>query len=85
MQNLIDLNRLAQILGRSPATIKKDLRRNPSAVPPRVIIPGTRSLGVGVYAISKAGWQRIPPRKEHEADIRPAPLCTGSARWNFFQ
>jgi predicted DNA-binding transcriptional regulator AlpA len=44
MQNLIDLNRLAQILGRSPATIKKDLRRNPSAVPPRVIIPGTRLL-----------------------------------------
>lgn len=44
MQNLIDLNELAQILGRSPATIKKDLRRNPLAVPPRLHIPGTRLL-----------------------------------------
>jgi predicted DNA-binding transcriptional regulator AlpA len=44
MQNLIDLNGLAHILGRSPETIKKDLRRNPLAVPPRLHIPGTRLL-----------------------------------------
>lgn len=42
--NLLDLNDLAAMLGRSPETIKKDLRRNRLAVPPRVYIPGTRLL-----------------------------------------
>lgn len=44
MQPLIDLGQLAEILGRSPETIKKDLKRNPLAVPPRLHIPGTRLL-----------------------------------------
>ena len=30
--------------GRSPETIRKDLRRNPAAVPPRLRIEGTRLL-----------------------------------------
>ena len=42
--NLLDLEDLAALLGRSPETIKKDLRRNRLAVPPRVHIPGTRLL-----------------------------------------
>lgn len=42
--NLLDLDDLATLLGRSPETIKKDLRRNRLAVPPRVYIPGTRLL-----------------------------------------
>jgi predicted DNA-binding transcriptional regulator AlpA len=42
--NLLDLSDLAALLGRSPETIKKDLRRNGLAVPPRVHIPGTRLL-----------------------------------------
>jgi predicted DNA-binding transcriptional regulator AlpA len=42
--NLLDLNDLAALLGRSPETIKKDLRRNRLAVPPRLHIPGTRML-----------------------------------------
>lgn len=41
---LIDLQDLALILKRSPETIKKDMRRNPAAVPPRVQIPGSRQL-----------------------------------------
>lgn len=41
---LLDLQELADILGRSPETIKKDLKRNPLAVPPRLYIPGTRLL-----------------------------------------
>jgi predicted DNA-binding transcriptional regulator AlpA len=41
---LLDLYELATLLGRSPETIKKDLRRNPMAVPPRLHIPGTRLL-----------------------------------------
>ena len=42
--NWLDLDDLATLLGRSPETIKKDLRRNRLAVPPRVYIPGTRLL-----------------------------------------
>lgn len=44
MSKLLDLNELADYLGRSPDTIKKDLKRNPIAVPPRLHIPGTRML-----------------------------------------
>lgn len=44
MQKLLDIHELATVLGRSPETIKKDLRRNPLAVPPRLHIPGTRML-----------------------------------------
>ena len=41
---LLTLNELADILGRSPETIRKDIRRNPDAVPPRLKLPGTRLL-----------------------------------------
>ena len=45
MENVIlDLTDLANLLGRSPETIKKDIRRNRLAVPPRLHIPGTRLL-----------------------------------------
>ena len=41
---LIDINSLAALLQRSPETIRKDMARNPAAVPPRVCLPGTRLL-----------------------------------------
>jgi predicted DNA-binding transcriptional regulator AlpA len=41
---LVDLNELSALLGRSPETIKKDMKRNRLAVPPRLRIPGTRLL-----------------------------------------
>ena len=41
---LLDLHELGAFLGRSPETIKKDLKRNRLAVPPRLHIPGTRLL-----------------------------------------
>ncbi len=44
MQKLMDIEDLAAVLGRSPETIKKDLRRHTMAVPPRLYIPGTRML-----------------------------------------
>jgi predicted DNA-binding transcriptional regulator AlpA len=44
MLPLLDLNEIARLLGRSPHTIKSDLRRNPSAVPPRLQLPGTKLL-----------------------------------------
>lgn len=44
IQQLLTLDELAQILGRSPDTIKKDMRRKPEAVPPRLVLPHTRLL-----------------------------------------
>lgn len=41
---LLTLDHLASILGRSPETVRKDLIRNPAAVLPRVVVPGTRLL-----------------------------------------
>lgn len=43
-QPVIGLHDLASLLGRSPETIRKDIHRNPLAVPPRLVIPGTRLL-----------------------------------------
>lgn len=44
LKPLLNLTDLARLLGRSPATLKRDLRRNPAAVPPQVRVPGTRLL-----------------------------------------
>lgn len=44
MNDLLTLNELAALLRRRPETIRKDLRRNPDAVPPRLNLPGTRLL-----------------------------------------
>ena len=41
---LLTLNELADVLSRSPETSRKDIRRNPDAVPPRLKLPGTRLL-----------------------------------------
>ncbi len=41
---LLDLEMLGRLLGRSPQTIRRDLRRNPNAVPPRIQLPGCRLL-----------------------------------------
>ncbi|MDM0108679.1 helix-turn-helix domain-containing protein [Variovorax sp. J22R24] len=38
------LDDIAHVLGRSAGTIKRDLRRNPDAVPPRLQLPGTKLL-----------------------------------------
>jgi predicted DNA-binding transcriptional regulator AlpA len=43
-ERLLTVEELGQILGRSPGTIQKDLRRNPDAVPPRLVLPNTRLL-----------------------------------------
>ena len=43
-ERLLTVHDLKAILGRSVETIQKDITRRPSAVPPRVLIPGTRLL-----------------------------------------
>lgn len=42
--SVLGLADIAALLGRSPETIRKDLRRNPATVPPRLRIEGTRLL-----------------------------------------
>ena len=44
IQPLLDLKGVAALLGQSPQTVKKHLKRNPMAVPPRLYVPGTRLL-----------------------------------------
>ncbi len=44
VQRLLSLEELAAILGRSPETVRRDLKRNPMAVPARLHMPGTRLL-----------------------------------------
>ena len=44
MTPLLNIGELAALLGRSAETIKRDIRRNPEAVPPRLNLPGTRML-----------------------------------------
>lgn len=44
MKPLLDLNDLAAVLRRSPDTIKRNLRTNPDAVPPRLVLPGSKML-----------------------------------------
>lgn len=51
---LLTLEQLSRILGRSPETVRKDITRNPGAVPPRVCIPGTRQLRWRVQDVE--GW-----------------------------
>ena len=44
MAPLIDIVELARVLKRRPQTIRRDMRRNPDAVPPQLVLPGTRLL-----------------------------------------
>ncbi len=44
IQQLLDLDELAQMLRRSPKSIREYLRRNPDAVPPLLMLPGTKLL-----------------------------------------
>ena len=70
---LLDLNDLASMLGRSPETIKKDMLRNHLAVPPRLHIPGTRLLrwrrvDVDAWLASHVEQREIEDRSNHQAD-----------------
>lgn len=68
---LLDLHALAKLLGRSPHTIRRDLRRNPDAVPPRLQLPGTRLLRWREAEVSS--WL------DRHASASPAPR-EGAAR-----
>lgn len=44
IERLLNVEEVAALIGRRPETLKKDLKRNPMAVPPRLLVPGTRLL-----------------------------------------
>lgn len=58
-KSVLALRDLASLLGRSPETIRKDLRRNPAAVPPRLRIEGTRLLRWRVADVDAWLAQRV--------------------------
>ena len=79
MENsILDLADLADLLGRSPETIKKDIRRNRLAVPPRLHIPGTRLLR----------WRRVDVDAwlaSHVESRVAALICHFTGREKYFQ
>lgn len=44
VERLLDLDELAWLLWQSPETVRRDMKRNPLAVPPCLQVPGTRLL-----------------------------------------
>lgn len=44
MTNYLDIYELAEMLGKHPETIRKNMKSRPWTVPPRMHIPGTRML-----------------------------------------
>lgn len=51
---LLDLQALAQPLGRCPKTVRHDMRRNPWAAPPSLQVLGTQQLSQREADV--AGW-----------------------------
>ena len=41
---VLDVDDLAQVLHKSPATIRRDIHRKPQSLPPRLKIPGSSAL-----------------------------------------
>lgn len=44
MTKYLDIDELAKLLGKSHATIRRNLRESPRRVPPKMHIPGTKML-----------------------------------------
>ncbi len=66
MDKLLCIEDVAQLLGRSPETIRKDIKRNPRGVPPLVRIPGCRLLRWRAEDV--AGWVAAHVEREQ---VRP--------------
>jgi predicted DNA-binding transcriptional regulator AlpA len=63
MTNYQDVHELAKVLGKSPETIRKNMRGNPMAVPPRMHIPRTRMLRWHRADVDAWLDERRPPSK----------------------
>ena len=68
MKMLINVAELGEIIQRSPATIKKTLRTNPTAIPPRVIISGSRTLRWRVSDVEQ--WvASLPTTRDQDSEV----------------
>lgn len=55
----LDIYELAELLGKKPETIGKNMRSNPRRMPPRMHIPGTRMLR---WRAAEVEWWRREQR-----------------------
>jgi len=44
MKKLLKIKDLAEILGRSPTTVRVDVSRRPETLPPRIVMPGSNRV-----------------------------------------
>jgi len=44
MQKLLKIKDMAEILGRSPLTVRVDVSRRPETLPPRIVMPGSNRV-----------------------------------------
>jgi predicted DNA-binding transcriptional regulator AlpA len=44
MQKLLKIKDVAEILGRSPVTVRVDVSRRPETLPPRIVMPGSNRV-----------------------------------------
>lgn len=44
MKKLLKIKDLAEILGRSPVTVRVDVSRRPETLPPRIVMPGSNRV-----------------------------------------
>jgi len=69
---LLSVDQLAQILHKSPASIRSDASRNPAALPPICRLPGNKRLLFRPEDVQE--W--IAGHVSHSIDSSPAPLPT---------
>lgn len=67
MTTYLDIDELALLLGESARTIRRNLARRPSAVPPKMHIPGTAMLRWRLHEVEN--WMAETGRIR-----RPAPV-----------
>jgi predicted DNA-binding transcriptional regulator AlpA len=44
LKKLLKIKDLAEILGRSPVTVRVDVSRRPETLPPRIVMPGSNRV-----------------------------------------
>ena len=67
MKTYLDIDELAELIGKSPRTIKQKLSSDPTSVPPKMHIPGSAMLRwrkheVDVW-LAETGSERLPGRR----------------------
>ncbi len=65
MTTYLDIDELAMLLGRSVRSVKRDMVRSPTSVPPKMHIPGSALLRWRAYEVQnwivETGWKSGRP------------------------